>query len=301
MRSGLGCGTGGAPDPALSSAGVPNPATVAGTYEANTAGLGGRSIQLGPSATFTLPAQTMSGFRVWWVQDSSFAGPADVKVDGSTVATLSGSAGSLTVTSQAFTTTTASHTVQIAMTGTGAQRFRVNAIEVYNGDATTRVHVAVGSTQGRHLFDMPDNTGSWASHWSQIGQLAPSLVVVSAGDADWLDGSIPFIEAQIDDLVTRIDAAVTGSHSILFVLPPRPVPSSGSPDPSLYAYLAEVLAAKAQSMPDHVAFLDAGALWPFLQAGGATSLGLMAESDYPRTFSNVGHRFYAEILGGVLS
>ena len=118
-------------------------------------------------------------------------------------------------------------------------------------------------------------------------------------DVHDLTDAIAFIDTEIAALPSRVSSFVTKPHSLLLVLPPRPV----APDlsPSDYAYLRSRMLAVAKAYPDHVAFLDASEYFPRLEDGGDATLGLTVETTNPKTLSRDGHRYLAEILAGALT
>lgn len=269
-------------------------------------GLGGKALTLSMDSAASFPSTMCTGFTVWWSKKDSFIGNASVIVDGSVVGTLSGDSGAdqnRDGQHQTFDLERGTHTVSIVGAGGGpTANFYLSAIEFFDGDATTGVHVADGTHHHHKLKDMTTTWHQWdVGHWQAVRELSPDLVIVNAGDWDWLTNNVAFIDTSINDLIDKIDEHVAEPHSILLALPPQPVPSSSQTvTAEHYPYLRHYLQGAALASPDHVAFVDLGEYWPRLVAGGATNSGLMVERDFPQNYTDAGNALVAHTLAGIL-
>lgn len=180
--------------------------------------------------------------------------------------------------------------------GSNAPSFRLLGIQVFNDDYDSGVQVADATQQDATIRDL-----AWdrSNNWRTISAFQPDLVIVWIGDIDWLTNATGFIEGAVVDLSAKIAETVPGLHSVLYVLPPRPVPSSGSLDTARYAYLRSLLSAQAGADPNHVSLLDLGEYFPRFEAG-SNAFGLASESTYPQALSEAGHRWAGEVIGALL-
>lgn len=290
---------------AQSVASIPKATTVTGPTKVYTVGKGisGTTLNLDNGATATFPATTCTSVKVYYTKQATFAGNADVLIDGTKVGTLSSVGGDIDGQVATFTVTRGSHVVSIQGVADGANNFPLEAVEFFDGDENSGVHVIDATTQDQKIKDMTTTWYSWdTGRWVATRALNPDLILVYAGDADWLANGIAFIDTAVQALIDKIKNSTTGPNSILFVMPPRPVPKSGSQagTPEEYAYLQKLLQSVALANPDHVAFFDMGTQWPRLQAGDS-GLGLMSDPANPQHYSDKGNTFLAAILANLLA
>lgn len=290
---------------AQSVASIPQATTVTGPTKVYTVGKGisGTTLNLDNGATATFPATTCTSVKVYYTKQATFAGNADVLIDGTKVGTLSSSGGDIDGQVATFTVTRGSHVVSIQGVADGANNFPLEAVEFLDGDENSGVHVIDATTQDQKIKEMTTTWYSWdTGRWVATRALNPDLILVYAGDADWLANGIALIDTAVQALIDKINNSTTGPRSILFVMPPRPVPKSGSQagTPEEYAYLQKLLQSVALANPDRVAFFDMGTQWPRLQAGDS-GLGLMSDPANPQHYSDKGNTFLAAILANLLA
>ena len=287
-----------------SVASIPKAATVSGSTTVQTVGKGvsGTTLNIGNAATATFPATTCTSVTVYYTKQATFAGSVDVLIDGSKVGTLSSAGGDIDGQSATFTVTRGSHVVSFRGVADGASNFPLEAVEFYDGDEKSGVHVIDATTQDQKIKEMTTTWYSWnTGRWVAAGVINPDLVVVYAGDADWLSNGVAFIDTAVQALIDKINSSMSGPHSILFIMPPRPVPKSGSQagTPEEYAYLQKLLQSVALANPDSVAFFDMGTQWPRLQANDS-GLGLMSDPANPQHYSDKGNHYLAATVANLL-
>lgn len=273
--------------------------TITGTSEVagGTNGFGGRTLLLRGGGTAATPSVTMTGATIWFQRNNFFTSGGEVLVDGTKVADLPSVGDAAPAQRLTITTTNAAHVVTVRATGNSDQALELTAIQTHRG--AVGVEVIEGARSGAWLRSI--TAGEWDErHNPVVAALDPSLVIVYAGDQDWLDDATGFFEAAVAGIPHKIDTLVERNHSVLLVLPPRPVPAQNR-DPARYAYIRSMMASTAAAHPTRVAFFDAGEHFPRLQEGGATSQGLFVETARPRTLSNAGHAWLAQILTEVLT
>lgn len=269
-------------------------------------GPGGKYLNLANGATAAWLAETMTSFRLWYVKGDFFSGPGTLKVDGTVVANLTssnGGAGNIdAVTYPALPaaplTVTAGSRV-ISATGADANnQFQIAALEAFNGDESSGVHVYDLSRTALSYSDINDSY--WLpSLWnSWLKNIDPHLVIVMLGSTNY-GQETDFTEFAMVDVMKKLDTYTSTSCSVLAVLPPRPSKSSIF-NPSDWTRYAGRLRFEASLNPERFSFLDLQDYWPYLKPGGATSLGLMNETDYPLNPSAIGHRRISDILRKVL-
>lgn len=278
--------------------------TLTGTYSLSPSSLAESGVALKGHATDRGTATfsaSMTRFTVWYTQNNFFTSDAEVYVDDVLVGTIAANGPQDASKSQTFTTTAGSRTVKIVAKNTSESSFELNGVEYFPSISQNGITVYDGTRFDLRMRDI--STSSYDSnHNKTMGGMNPNLVIVMAGDVDYLTDSIGFSEQSIADIVPKFDNFIAGDHSVLFVLPPRPVPPSGvTRDPAQYAILKNILAGQARLDPEKVAFLDMGEFWPRLYADGTNSLGLMVETSYPKTYSNKGQLWLAEVLYQVLT
>ncbi|HLR94764.1 MAG TPA: hypothetical protein VK053_09575 [Jiangellaceae bacterium] len=263
-----------------------------------TNGFGGRTLLMRGGAEAATPIMVMTGATVWFQRNNFFTSGGEVLVDGTKVADIPSVGDFAPAQSVTITTTNTAHVVTVRATGGADQALELVAIHVHAGDETTGVEVIEGSRRGAWLRSI--TAGEWdSSHNPVIAALDPSLVLIYAGDQDWLDDATGFFEGAVAGIPAKIDSLVERNHSVLLVLPPRPVPSVDR-DPARYAYIRSMMASAAAAYPTRVAFFDAGEHFPRLEEGGATSQGLFVETARPRTLSDAGHAWLARVMADLL-
>ena len=290
---------------AQSVASIPQATTVTGPTKVYTVGKGisGTTLNLGNGATATFPATTCTSVKVYYTKQATFAGNVDVLIDGTKVGTLSSVGGDIDGQVATFTVNRGPHVVSIQGVADGANNFPLEAVEFFDGDEDSGVHVIDATTQDQKIKDMITTWYAWdTGRWVTAGALNPDLILVYAGDADWLANGIAFIDTAVQALIDKIKNSTSGPRSILFVMPPRPVPKSGSQagTPEEYAYLQKLLQSVALANPDRVAFFDMGTQWPRLQANDS-GLGLMSDPANPQHYSDKGNHYLAAILANLLT
>lgn len=275
--------------------------TLTGTTEVagGTNGFGGRTLLMRGGATAATPITRMTGATIWFQRNNFFTSPGEVLVDGEKVADIPSVGETAPAQRLTITTTDTLHVVTVRASGGADQTLELLAVQTHLSDTTSGVDVIEGSRRGAWLRSITST--EWDSrHNPVIAALDPALVIVYAGDQDWLDEATGFFEKDVAAIPHKIDALVERNHSVLLVLPPRPVPASGTRDPARYAYIRSMMASAAAANPTRVAFFDAGEHFPRLEVGGATNQGLFVETDRPRTLNDAGHQWLAQTLADVL-
>lgn len=293
--------------PFYASASITEPFTRVGSVTENITsgqGPGGRLLNIPGSSTVTTPSIQMTGLRVWYGKNNFFSGSADLKVDGVTVQNISSvNAGGMleaqtwpALPAAPYATTNAAHAIQLAGTG-GGNFFHFEGLELFNGDENFGVHLYDG-TQTDLTASTLTSSNYVNGHWEFMKVVDPHLVIIMLGAPEW--GNSPdFFTSSLQSIVDTIDTKLTGYHSVLLAMPPRPVKVS-NPALSVWSDYVEAARDIAVSQPSRVAFIDLQEHWPVLQSGGATNMGLMNETTSPYNPSQAGHRRIAEILAGVL-
>ena len=274
--------------------------TVTGTTEVpgGQNGFGGRTLLMRGGSTAYTPITPMKNATIWFQRNNFFTSTGEVLVDGTKVADIPSVGDTAPAQRLTVTTTNAPHVITVRANGSPDQALELIAIQTHTADAGG-VEVIEGSRQGAWLRSVAST--EWDErHNPVIAELDPSLVIVYAGDQDWLDDATGFFEADVAAIPHKIDTLVEREHSALLVLPPRPVPPSGTRDPARYAYIRSMMASAAAANPTRVAFLDAGEFFPRLQDDGSTSLGMFVEATRPRTLNDAGHQWLAQTLADVL-
>lgn len=289
---------------AQSPEGTPSyPVILSGTTSQTADVLGSRGAGLTGGTSpgeITVTSRTMAKVNVWYNQNNFFSSNFEILVDGILELTVQAIGDYVPAKVATVTMTPGPHTVKVRANGASNQAVSIAGIEVFETDTESGVSVYDGSRYATRFRDIAESDYDTTQN-KYIEAINPDLVIIAAGSAEYLSNTIGFSEGPIDQISGKMDSLITKDHSILFVLEPRPVPSSGTLDHALYASLRNYLAAQARVKPDRVALLDLNEHWPRLYAGGATSLGLMAETDYPQNMSSAGYAYAADVVADYLS
>lgn len=258
-------------------------------------GFGGRIIRIPSTGSVTLPAVTCTSFRLWYRIDSTHSGAADVAVDGTKVGSIAanGTANEIARWPVAGpqTVTAGSRVVKISAT---SGSFDLAAVEFFNGDETVGIHLYDHSRQGMQLADAVSSSSG--GMWQMIAATSPALLVVMLGSHD-LGGDTATFNSNLLALQQKISQYAPNS-SVLLAVPPRPVVNGA--DPAQWDSFVNGMVTLAGLNPAKYAITNLQETWPLLQVGGATSLGLMVETDYPINYSPAGHQAVADALLRVL-
>lgn len=302
LRSALNGGSGG---PGLiraaysASSGLTSPVTFGtGTAPVTSgSGFGGTVLRVASGDTVTFPATKCTGIRVWY-RGASGSGTASVVVDTGSPTTIDGTvateAGILPATGWTALTS-GSHTVKVSASG---GTFDLMGVEYANADATSGVHLFDSSQQ--EVTAATVTSAAYTAGMLQVVKATnPALLVVMLGTGDFNNGADTFT-SSLPLLRQNIDAVLAGTtYSVLLAMPPRPV-VSGAPPASKWDSFVTAARSLAAAYPSNYAFVDLQQSWPSLVPGGSTSLGLMAEADFPVNFSPSGHQAVADALYRVL-
>lgn len=243
------------------------------------------------TGTLTFPAQTMTSFRAWYGKTNVSGGQGRARVDGANqTPTMNGSAASKTDGHfQDFTTTRASHTVDIQCT-TAATNFYLNGVQFFDGDENKGVHVWDGAHSG-------GNVSHWLASsldpmWNGfIPALKPQLFVIALGTNDWQSFTAAQYLANIDALLAKIATAMGAApYTVALIQGYRPAAAWNS---QVWTDMMVGLRARAVG---NVCSVPLSPPWPELLPDGSTSAGLMYESTNPVHPNGPGHTYYGEVM-----
>lgn len=286
-----------------------NALTVSGATTARFENKGtGRTLSITAGGRASSPNTTMTSFRIWYTKNNFFDTSANINVDGGTTITKldSNNPGGLVpaqcwpLLSSAPYPIAGNHVVNVVGNGPNPSSFELDGIEIFNGDENSGVHLYDMTYQGATTFDVTSD-GYKAGYLQYLKVLQPQLVIVMLGHSNWGVSEVDFTTWSINTITQLIDQYVKTPHTILFVSPYKPVKNSKWATEATWADYVNTFRKQAQGSPDHVAFFDLQEVWPRLKQGGSTNMGLMVETDYPRTPSQAGHQYIADTLARLLS
>lgn len=178
-------------------------------------------------------------------------------------------------------------TVRIVPKTAGAGTF-IEGIEFFDGDHASGIHVYNHAQSGWQCTDFTSADAEVA--WGAVTTLAPQLLIVYLGTNDMSTNEASVGLANLDALLAKIDAKVTGPHSVLLVGGYR----ATNVDAARWTAWHEGLVARAVGQR---AYLNASQIWPVLVNDGSTNYGLMAESSNPIVHPNAsGHVLLADFV-----
>ena len=190
--------------------------------------------------------------------------------------------------------TPGSHTVKVR--GTSAFSFVLEACEFYNGDKDAGIRVYDSAHYGATSTTLLTANADFGQ-WQAVAALKPQLIIYGMGLNDLAGGYAAYL-TNVDTTLSKIATAMgTNPYSVLLFSKYRPVKST-LVDPVNWAAMQEGLRTRATGFISHYNLQED---WPVLQAGGATSAGLMYESDYPLHPNSAGHARIASLLTQALT
>lgn len=209
---------------------------------------------------------------------------------GSATAFVLGGTDNYSMTVQAYSGTSGTHTITIVCNNAGG--FYWCGIEVWDGDEAKGIRLYDWSKSGLKASQMQGD----AMETAVMAQIAPALVLVEFGGNEIGQGILPSVfGSSLTSLIAEWKAALSGASkppaSYVIVIPPD---GGGTPT---YPWADYVAAAKAVAAadPNNVTCCDLGQLMPSYAGSANTTY------DYQSEFANGGHSEAADIIAAFLA